>query len=230
VAQGDAERPGALRAGVFAARRRRAWPVMATETRHTGVKRLPRLPVVLAAGAGVSVAVAPAAVWVGGGASAAIPGIPDAGAMTAWGLRVARSLTDVPAVATVGALLLVVVLLPGGRKLTATQLRYLGKAVAPAVLGGMVWWHRRRTLPALQDGRRRAFVRLAVDELLSSAASSGPRCSPGGTSTRCSPSAPRRPHCCTWRVYGRCGPRATSGPSGARFPGCWAWPSRCSRP
>ncbi|MDW6057097.1 hypothetical protein SAZ11_02065 [Streptomyces sp. FXJ1.4098] len=110
---------------------------MATETRHTGAKRLlPRLPALLAAGAGVAVAVALAAVGAGGGASEAIPGIPDAGAMTAWGLPVARTLTDVAAVATVGALLLVVVLLPGGRKLTATQLRYLNWAAVAAALWG----------------------------------------------------------------------------------------------
>ncbi|MGW3562656.1 cytochrome c oxidase assembly protein [Streptomyces sp. NPDC000941] len=110
---------------------------MATETRHTGAKRLlPRLPALLAAGAGVAVAVALVAVGAGGGASEAIPGIPDAGAMTAWGLPVARTLTDVAAVATVGALLLVVVLLPGGRKLTTTQLRYLNWAAAAAALWG----------------------------------------------------------------------------------------------
>ncbi|MFD8378330.1 DUF1775 domain-containing protein [Streptomyces sp. NPDC059679] len=110
---------------------------MATETRHTGAKRLlPRLAALLAAGAGVAVAVALAAVGAGGGASEAIPGIPEAGAMTAWGLPVARTLMDVASVATVGALLLVVVLLPGGRKLTATQLRYLNWAAAAAALWG----------------------------------------------------------------------------------------------
>ncbi|MET9872333.1 hypothetical protein ABZZ16_40670 [Streptomyces sp. NPDC006386] len=107
---------------------------MATEAKVRRVGRLPRLPVVLAAAVGASVAVALAAVWAGGGATVEVPGIEDAGAVTTWGLPVARTLVDAAAVAAVGALLLVVVLLPGGRKLTATQLRYLNWAAVAAAL------------------------------------------------------------------------------------------------
>lgn len=102
---------------------------MATDADPT---RASRLPVVLAGGALASVAAAVVAVWAGGGAATAIPGIEDAGGLTTWGLPVARTLTDAFAVATVGALLLVAVLLPGGRRLTATQLRYLTWAAAAA--------------------------------------------------------------------------------------------------
>ncbi|MCZ4507414.1 bifunctional copper resistance protein CopD/cytochrome c oxidase assembly protein [Streptomyces sp. ActVer] len=105
---------------------------MATETTKT--RRLPQLPLVLAASVGVAVAVTAVAVWAGGGAAVEIPGIPDAGAVTAWGLPVARTVADTAAVATIGALLLIVVLLPGGKKLSDTQLRYLNWAAAAAAL------------------------------------------------------------------------------------------------
>ncbi|MET9103703.1 cytochrome c oxidase assembly protein [Streptomyces antibioticus] len=106
---------------------------MATET-TSRAGRLPQLPLVLAGSVGLAVAVTALAVWAGGGAAVEIPGIEDAGALTAWGLPVARTLADASAVATVGALLLVVVLLPGGRKLSPTQLRYLNWAAAAAAL------------------------------------------------------------------------------------------------
>ncbi|WP_435861722.1 hypothetical protein [Streptomyces milbemycinicus] len=100
----------------------------------TDSKRMPRLPLVLAAAVGVAVAVTAAVVRAGGGTAVAIPGIADAGPVTAWGLPVARTVTDAAGVATVGALLLVVVLLPGGTKLSSTQLRYLNWAAAAAAL------------------------------------------------------------------------------------------------
>ncbi|MGK9464957.1 cytochrome c oxidase assembly protein (plasmid) [Streptomyces sp. G6] len=102
---------------------------MATDTRRTL-----RLPVVLPAAVGVAVAVTVAGAWAGGGAVAEVPGIADAGSVTTWGLPVARAVTDVAAVATVGALLLVVVLLPGGKRLGPTQLRYLTWAALAAAL------------------------------------------------------------------------------------------------
>ncbi|WP_329295851.1 cytochrome c oxidase assembly protein [Streptomyces pseudovenezuelae] len=106
---------------------------MSTET--TAKPRRPaRLPLVLAASFGVAVAVTAVAVWAGGGAAVQVPGIPDAGALTVWGLPVARTVVDASAVATIGALLLVAVLLPGGRKLGPTQLRYLNWAAAAAGL------------------------------------------------------------------------------------------------
>ncbi|MFF4983820.1 cytochrome c oxidase assembly protein [Streptomyces sp. NPDC001046] len=100
----------------------------------TGTGRWSRLPLVLIAAVGVAVGVTVAGVWAGGGVAVGVPGIEDAGAVTAWGLSVARTVTDAAVVATVGALLLVVVLLPGGRKLSATQLRYLGWAALAAGL------------------------------------------------------------------------------------------------
>ncbi|MFD6033576.1 cytochrome c oxidase assembly protein [Streptomyces griseoincarnatus] len=102
---------------------------MATDTR-----RMLRLPVVLPAAVGVAVAVTVAGAWAGGGAVAEVPGIADAGSVTTWGLPVARTVMDAAAVATVGALLLVVVLLPGGKRLSPTQLRYLTWAALAAAL------------------------------------------------------------------------------------------------
>ncbi|MFJ9586159.1 cytochrome c oxidase assembly protein [Streptomyces acidicola] len=110
---------------------------MATETTTgttTRAGRLPQLPLVLAGSVGLAVAVAAVAVWAGGGTPTAIPGIPDAGALTAWGLPVARTVANAAATATVGALLLVAVLLPGGKKLGPAQLRYLSWAAAAAAL------------------------------------------------------------------------------------------------
>ncbi len=47
------------------------------------------------------------------------------------------------------------------------------KALALVVLGGFGWWHRTRTLPALAQGRRYAFLRLAVVEVVVMAATVG---------------------------------------------------------
>ncbi|MFB7830766.1 cytochrome c oxidase assembly protein [Streptomyces sp. NPDC056056] len=71
----------------------------------------------------------------GAGGGQSVPGIEDAGTLTAWGLPIARVVGDMAAAATVGALLLASVLLPGGRRLGAAQLRY----VAVAVVAAAVW-------------------------------------------------------------------------------------------
>ncbi|MGH3902849.1 MAG: cytochrome c oxidase assembly protein [Pseudonocardiaceae bacterium] len=42
----------------------------------------------------------------------------------------------------------------------------LVKSAALLLLAGFGWWHRRRTLPALEAGSRRAFVRLATAEVI----------------------------------------------------------------
>ncbi|MEU1514948.1 cytochrome c oxidase assembly protein [Streptomyces sp. NPDC005811] len=90
------------------------------------------LPLLLAAAVGTALAVGTAALWAGDGTRTGVPGIEDAGALTSWGLPMARILTDAAAVATVGALLLVAVLLPGGRALSPVQLRYLNWAALAA--------------------------------------------------------------------------------------------------
>ncbi|MFJ4687120.1 cytochrome c oxidase assembly protein [Streptomyces sp. NPDC088789] len=102
-------------------------------------KTRPRgLPLLLSSAAVVAVTVALIAVGTGGGAgtpgAAPVPGIASAGPLTDWGLPVARTLMDASAVATIGALLLVVVLLPGGRRLGGPRLRYLDWACAAAVV------------------------------------------------------------------------------------------------
>ncbi|MEV1090737.1 cytochrome c oxidase assembly protein [Streptomyces microflavus] len=107
---------------------------MATDGAVTGRRALPRLPLLLTAAAAGSVIAAVAAVRVGGGTESPVPGIEGPGAMTTWGLPVVRTLADVSAVATVGALLMVVVLLPGGRRLGEDQLRFLNQAAASAAV------------------------------------------------------------------------------------------------
>lgn len=49
----------------------------------------------------------------------------------------------------------------------------LGKIVALSALCALGAWHRRRTLPALRDGDRRAFIRLAAAEIVVFAATFG---------------------------------------------------------
>ncbi|MFN8074243.1 MAG: cytochrome c oxidase assembly protein [Kineosporiaceae bacterium] len=49
----------------------------------------------------------------------------------------------------------------------------VAKLVAVIALGGFGWWHRRVTMPALREGRPRAFARLAAVEALVMAAAVG---------------------------------------------------------
>jgi cytochrome c oxidase assembly factor CtaG/putative copper export protein len=80
----------------------------------TGPHRQRRRPAGLAAAAAAAgLAVLALALAYGGGASTApLPGLPSAGAVTGWGLPVARLLVDVAGIGTVGALLAVGLLLP----------------------------------------------------------------------------------------------------------------------
>ncbi|MFJ6987199.1 MULTISPECIES: cytochrome c oxidase assembly protein [unclassified Streptomyces] len=99
--------------------------------------RTVRLPLLLAAAAGLAVVAALVAVRIGGGGAVgvpAVPGVPDAGALTARGLPVARTVADGAAVATVGALLLAAVLLPGGRVLGPARQRHLTWAAVTAAV------------------------------------------------------------------------------------------------
>ncbi|MEU2146027.1 MULTISPECIES: cytochrome c oxidase assembly protein [Streptomyces albovinaceus subgroup] len=105
---------------------------MATDGAVTGPKTFSRLPLLLAVAAAGAVIAAVAAVWAGGGTESSVPGIEGPGAVTTWGLPVVRTLADVSAVATIGALLMVVVLLPGGRRLGEGQLRFLNWAAVAA--------------------------------------------------------------------------------------------------
>ncbi|MEU8560529.1 cytochrome c oxidase assembly protein [Streptomyces cyaneofuscatus] len=95
---------------------------------------LPRLPLLLTVAAAGAVITTVATVWAGGGTESSVPGIEGPGAVTTWGLPVVRTLADAAAVATIGALLMVVVLLPGGRRLGEDQLRFLNWAAASAAV------------------------------------------------------------------------------------------------
>lgn len=61
------------------------------------IRRSPRLGLLLGASLGAAVAVALVVVWAGGGNAVVIPGIPDAGGLTAWGRPVARTVADATA-------------------------------------------------------------------------------------------------------------------------------------
>ena len=97
---------------------------------------------VVAVGVGLAVlvpAVAVAALAVTGGVPAALPGLPDAGAVTRWGLPVARAVHDGAAAVTVGLLVLVATVLPapGQNEPGLGSARIRGVRLAAAA--GTVW-------------------------------------------------------------------------------------------
>lgn len=88
----------------------------------------------LGGGLCTAVAVTLLVLWAGGSAAEQVPGIQGPGALTTWALPVARTVANAAAVVVIGALVFVVVLLPGGRRLDDTRLRYMKwAAVASAV-------------------------------------------------------------------------------------------------
>ncbi|MFF8837459.1 DUF3093 family protein [Streptomyces sp. NPDC015130] len=72
--------------------------------------------------------------WATGSTARRVPGIEDAGPLTSWGLPLARIAVDIASVATVGALLLAGVLLPGGRALGRSRTTCLTWAAVAAGL------------------------------------------------------------------------------------------------
>ncbi|MGW8449918.1 cytochrome c oxidase assembly protein [Streptomyces niveus] len=99
--------------------------------------RTPHSAPVLLLGAALSTAVAVAllVLWPGGTSAEQIPGIQGPDALTTWALPVARTVANAAAVAVIGVLLLVTVLLPGGRRLDETKLRYM----TWAAVAGAAW-------------------------------------------------------------------------------------------
>ncbi|MFE4371712.1 cytochrome c oxidase assembly protein [Streptomyces sp. NPDC056835] len=94
--------------------------------------RPPLLVTVVLAAAGASTT---GAVWFGGGIPEALPGLPQAGPGTSWGLPLAETTASLTAVLTIGLLLLVTVLLPTGQpRLTRRRQRALTCAWAAAGL------------------------------------------------------------------------------------------------
>lgn len=97
-------------------------------------RRAGRLPLVLIASATVAIGLTVAGTWAAGSTAQQVPGIADAGPLTSWGLPLSRVVVDIASVATVGALLLAGVLLPGGRTLGRTRMGYLTWAAVAAGL------------------------------------------------------------------------------------------------
>ncbi|MEU9200352.1 cytochrome c oxidase assembly protein [Streptomyces sp. DT224] len=102
---------------------------MAVEFKHAV-----RPPLLIMSALGGAMAVTVLALRGAGSAAEQVPGIAGAGELTAWALPVARIVTDAAAVGTVGALLMVTALLPGGRRLTDAQLRYMTWAAVTAAV------------------------------------------------------------------------------------------------
>ncbi|MFE9296425.1 cytochrome c oxidase assembly protein [Streptomyces niveus] len=94
--------------------------------------RAPHPALLLGAAVSTAVAVALLVLWPGGTSAEQVPGIQGPDALTTWALPVARTVANAAAVAVIGALLLVTVLLPGGRRLDVTKLRYLTWAAVAA--------------------------------------------------------------------------------------------------
>lgn len=95
-------------------------------------RRAPRPALLLGAAVSTAVAVTLLVLWPGGTSTEQVPGIQGPDALTTWALPVARTVANAAAVAVIGALLLVTVLLPGGRRLDGTKLRYMTWAAVAA--------------------------------------------------------------------------------------------------
>ncbi|MEV8404515.1 cytochrome c oxidase assembly protein [Streptomyces niveus] len=96
------------------------------------VRRAPHPALLLGAALSTAVAAALLVLWQGGTSAEQIPGIQGPDALTTWALPVARTVANAAAVAVIGALLLVAILLPGGRRLDGTKLRYMTWAAVAA--------------------------------------------------------------------------------------------------
>ena len=97
---------------------------------------------VAAVGAGLTVlvpAVAVAALALTGGVPAALPGLPDPGAVTRWGLPVARAVHDGAAAVTVGLLVLVATVLPAPSRTEPGLGPARIRGVRLAAAAGTVW-------------------------------------------------------------------------------------------
>ncbi len=116
---------------------------------YLDLSRKARRPLILAAGAAALAATLVAALrWGGGVTGRTIAGLPDAGALTTWGLPLTRAAVDVGCVATVGWCVTAAFLLPGieGGRHGAGQL--LGPA-GYRMLRRASWWAAGWALAAL---------------------------------------------------------------------------------
>ncbi|MFB6901077.1 cytochrome c oxidase assembly protein [Streptomyces hydrogenans] len=100
-----------------------------------GAVRLARWTWAVAPAVALLTAAAVAAATTGAGGGTTPLGVVDAGPLTRWALPFSRTVADVAAVATVGALVLAAVLLPGPRRLAPAQ----GRAMLWASAAAGVW-------------------------------------------------------------------------------------------
>ncbi|MFJ6181617.1 cytochrome c oxidase assembly protein [Streptomyces sp. NPDC092295] len=80
-----------------------------------------RAPLLITAALAVAGAATAGAVRFGGGIPEALPGLPQAGPVTSWGLPLAETAANLAAVLTVAMLLLVTVLIPSGQRRLTTR-------------------------------------------------------------------------------------------------------------
>ncbi|MQY02583.1 bifunctional copper resistance protein CopD/cytochrome c oxidase assembly protein [Actinomadura macrotermitis] len=124
---------------------------------------------------GVALHVAAVAPWVGGLAVVTAHALLGRDRLAVMADRFSRMALWCYVLVGVSGLVNVIARLPDPAELLSTDYGRiaLGKIVAFAVLGWFGWWHRTRSLPAVADGRRGAFARLAGVEAAVMAATMG---------------------------------------------------------
>ncbi|GAA4144952.1 cytochrome c oxidase assembly protein [Actinomadura keratinilytica] len=124
---------------------------------------------------GVALHVAAAAPWVGGLAMLVAHGLTRRARLDVMADRFSRMALWCYVAVGASGLVNVIARLPDPAELVSTDYGRLalGKIVAFAALGWFGWWHRRRTVPAVADGRPWALIRLAGVETAVMAATMG---------------------------------------------------------
>ncbi len=124
---------------------------------------------------GVALHVAAVAPWVGGLAIVCVHALLRRDRLPLMADRFSRMALWCYITVGVSGLVNVIARLPDPAELATTNYGRLalGKIIAFGVLGWFGWWHRERTLPALNDRRPRAFARFASVEAAVMAATMG---------------------------------------------------------
>ncbi|WP_019630944.1 bifunctional copper resistance protein CopD/cytochrome c oxidase assembly protein [Actinomadura atramentaria] len=124
---------------------------------------------------GVALHVVAIAPWVGGLAMTGVHALTGRAGLGVMASRFSRMALWCYVVVGASGLVNVVARLPDPAELVTTSYGRLAtaKIIAFAVLGVFGWWHRERTIPAIEAGKPRAFARLATVEAAIMAATMG---------------------------------------------------------
>ncbi|MFC7571595.1 copper resistance D family protein [Klenkia terrae] len=153
-----------------------------------------------------------------------------AGTLQAAATRFSAAAPFLVALIAVSGVLTASTRLSGPSDLTGTDYgrQVLAKTVALIVLGVIGWEHRRRTLPALADGKPTAFRRLAAGEVLGFATTIGVAVSLSRTPTPRPTDQPGQEEGSSFDTLGFALPRTQVADGGG--PSCGSpTPTRCSR-